>query len=166
MATSRLSFSEETNRKLINQFYTAFSAGDADKMVSCYHQDVVFTDPAFGILKGEKAGAMWHMLVERSKGQLQITFDSIEADAYRGSAHWVAEYVFSATGRKVVNRISARFEFQDGLIIRHTDHFEFWRWARQALGWKGWLLGWTNFMQQKMQQQTTRALEKHMRAKK
>lgn len=162
MAASSLCFSESSNHELIHRFYTAFSSGDADNMVACYHADVVFTDPAFGTLKGEKAGAMWRMLVERSKGQLQISFDSIEADASRGSAHWVAEYVFSATGRKVVNRISAEFEFKDGLIFRHTDHFDFWRWSRQALGWKGLVFGWTPWMQKKVQHQTNRALEKYM----
>lgn len=156
----------ESNEATIRRFYDAFSAANPDQMANCYHRDVVFSDPAFGRLQGEKVPAMWRMLLERSKDQLQISCDSIEADASRGSARWVAEYVFSATGRKVVNRISARFEFQDGLIIRHSDHFDFWRWSRQALGWKGLLFGWTTWMKKKVNQQTNRALEKYMRAKK
>ena len=40
----------------------------------------------------------------------------------------VATYTFSATGRTVVNRIRARFDFRDGKIVRHVDSFDLWRW--------------------------------------
>ena len=62
--------------------------------------------------------------------------------ATTGRAHWVATYTYSATGRPVENRIDATFEFRDGRIVRHRDRFDLYRWARQALGPKGLLLGW------------------------
>jgi hypothetical protein len=43
----------------------------------------------------------------------------------------------------VVNDIRATFRFRDGLIADHRDVFDFHRWARQALGPSGLLLGWT-----------------------
>ncbi len=52
---------------IIEKFYTALNNSDGPTMVSCYHDDVVFKDPAFGILKGERAKAMWLMLCEVSK---------------------------------------------------------------------------------------------------
>ena len=67
-----------------------------------------------------------------------------------GRAHWDARYTFSATGRKVLNRIDASFEFRDGLIVRHVDRFPFWTWARQALGAPGLLLGWSGFLRAKV----------------
>jgi hypothetical protein len=42
-----------------------------------------------------------------------------------------------------VNDVHASFRFADGLIIEHRDEFDFYRWARQALGPMGLLLGWT-----------------------
>ncbi|MCB9298566.1 MAG: hypothetical protein H6559_36450 [Lewinellaceae bacterium] len=39
----------------------------------------------------------------------------------------------------------ASFQFRDGKIIRHTDRFGFYRWARQAFGIPGLLLGWTGW---------------------
>ncbi len=51
--------------------------------------------------------------------------------------------MFSQTGRPVVNDVQATFRFQDGLIAEHHDDFDFHRWARQALGLPGLLLGWT-----------------------
>jgi len=43
------------NKELIQQFYTSFAKGDANGMVGCYADDVVFEDPAFGTLHSERA---------------------------------------------------------------------------------------------------------------
>ncbi|MGH2565783.1 MAG: hypothetical protein ACRDE5_14800, partial [Ginsengibacter sp.] len=72
--------------------------------------------------------------------------------------HWEAWYTFSKTGRKVHNIIDAQFEFKDFKIIRHTDSFNLHKWASQALGWKGWLLGGTKFFATKINAQTCRSL--------
>lgn len=130
-------------------------------MVSHYGPEIIFQDPAFGELKGEDARNMWRMLIERSKGSLKITFNSVKADDRTGKANWIAEYTFAQTGRHVINKIAAEFEFQNGKIIRHTDYFDLWKWSRQALGWKGYLLGWTSFMQKKIQKQTNGLLRKY-----
>jgi ketosteroid isomerase-like protein len=154
-----------TNAELITHFYQSFANADAEGMVSCYHDSVQFQDPAFGILKGEDAKNMWRMLLGRNKGNIRITFSNVKATEKTGSANWVAEYVFSATGRKVVNIISAEFEFADGKIIKHTDTFDIYKWTKQALGLKGYLLGWTAFMQGKIQQQSGALLKKYTEKK-
>jgi hypothetical protein len=41
----------------------------------------------------------------------------------------------------VTNHVGAQFRFRDGRIVEHTDSFPFWRWARQALGPAGVVLG-------------------------
>jgi hypothetical protein len=71
----------------------------------------------------------------------------------------VARYLFSQTGRTVVNRIEARFVFRDGLIAEHHDTFDLWRWSRQALGFKGVLLGWTPFVQRAIRAQARKGLD-------
>lgn len=148
-------------KALIDKFYTAFSKLDADTMASCYHPDVVFYDHGFGYLKGSRAGNMWRMLCENQKGKgLQVSHSNVVADDLKGAADWEAIYTFSKTGRKVHNRIHAEFEFKDGLIIKHTDHFNLHVWAGQALGWSGKLLGWTRFFRKKLQAQTSRMLDK------
>ena len=79
------------------------------------------------------------------------------------SAHWEPTYVFSATGRVVHNIIDAEFEFDDaGLITRHTDRFDFWRWARQALGAPGLLLGWTPLLRARVRTQAAANLKRFM----
>lgn len=148
----------QDNKQLIETFYTAFQQRNHAGMIACYHPDVHFSDPAFGDLHGKRAMAMWHMLCERGK-DLQISFDNIDANEQSGQAHWEAIYTFS-TGRNVHNIIDAAFTFADGLIVRHADSFDFWRWARMALGSTGLLLGWSSFMQKKVRETAVSGLNK------
>src|SRR5688572_14968330 len=113
--------------EIITDFYNAFARANAEGMVKYYSDDIVFSDPAFGELKGERAKNMWRMLIQRSKGEIKITFNDIQANDKTGSAQWRAEYIFAQTGRKVINNIHASFEFNDGKIIKHTDHFNLWK---------------------------------------
>ncbi|MEI6621659.1 MAG: nuclear transport factor 2 family protein [Actinomycetes bacterium] len=138
--------SESPNAELIATFYQAFDDHDADTMVACYAPDVVFTDPAFGELRGEQAADMWRMLIA-SGTDLRVKASGIRAAATVGSCHWDADYTFSLTRRKVHNSVDATFEFRDGLIVRHTDDFDFRTWAGQALTPVGGLLAWTPFVQ-------------------
>ena len=150
-----------TNEQLIHKFYSAFSKADANTMCECYHNDIQFQDPAFGILHGNDACRMWKMLIEKSKGNIKIEFSDIKADDYRGSAKWIATYNFSKTNRKVVNEIQAEFQFLNGLIVKHTDSFDVWKWAKQAFGFKGLLLGWTGYMQKQIQKQANISLKNY-----
>ena len=150
-----------THQELINEFYQSFSRLDAESMASCYHKDVVFQDPAFSILKGMHAGNMWRMLCQSQKGKdFTVEFSNVKASDQSGSAHWEAKYTFSKTGRKVHNSIDATFEFSDGKIIKHTDDFDLKKWAKQAMGLKGALLGGTGFFKKKLQKQTNGMLAK------
>ncbi|GAB3263720.1 nuclear transport factor 2 family protein [Chitinimonas naiadis] len=150
--------------QLIERFYTAFQQKDWATMAACYHPEVQFGDPVFPDLRGPEPGAMWRMLLE-SATSLQVSFSEVSGDAGQGSARWEAVYPFSQTGRNVHNRISASFEFKDGLIYRHRDVFDFWAWSRMALGTSGLLLGWTPLLLNKVRktagQRLQRFVEKH-----
>ena len=146
------------NEQLIQRFYSAFQKRDAAGMVACYDPQVQFSDPVFTNLKGARAAAMWTMLCERGK-DLKIEFRDVRADDTTGSAHWDAWYSFSGTGRQVHNSIDASFEFRDGRIMRHSDRFDLYRWARQALGLPGVLLGWTPLVQNKIRAMAAKSLD-------
>jgi hypothetical protein len=130
-------------------------------MNACYHAEVVFSDPAFGILKGYEVTSMWQMLCERGK-DLEINFRDVQADGEKGSAHWEARYTFSKRRRRVHNMIEATFVFKDGKIIRHADKFSLWRWSSQALGLLGTFLGWTPFVQSAIRKEARQGLENYM----
>lgn len=148
----------QAHHALITRFYQAFQQLDAQAMAACYTDDVLFSDPVFGQLRGQDVGDMWRMLTSRAK-DFTLTFDQVQADAQRGSAHWVATYVFSQTGAIVVNDIQARFVFRDGKICEHHDRFDVWRWSRQALGIKGVLLGWTPLVKNAIRAQAEKGLK-------
>ena len=144
---------------LVRDFYAAFARHDAEAMARCYHADVFFTDPVFPALRGQDAGDMWRMLLSRAK-DLEVTLDEASADDEGGRAKWTARYTFTKTGRPVINRVDAMFAFRDGLIVRHFDSFSFWRWASQALGPMGKLLGWSLPIKWKVRKDAAAALEK------
>ena len=143
----------------IREFYEAFARHDAEAMARCYHPEVLFSDPVFPRLKGREAGDMWRMLLSRA-ADLEVTLDDVTGDADGAVAHWTARYTFSRTGRKVVNRIRGMYAFREGLICRHFDHFSFWRWASQALGPVGVVLGWFAPLKWKVRRDAARSLER------
>jgi len=150
------------SQALIEKFYVAFSNGDAGGMVSCYHDEVTFTDPAFGTLHGDRAKAMWRMLLSNTESDLTVHYFDIEAKGDRGSAKWLAKYFFGSKRRLVINEVSAAFTFKDGKIFTHVDDFDMWRWTRQALGMAGTFMGWTGYMRRKVQATTNSRLDKFM----
>src|SRR5436189_5176354 len=105
-------------------------------MAACYAADAHFWDPVFQDLHGDEPGQMWRMLTGRAP-DLRVELVEHNATADAGSAHWIARYTFSQTGRKVVNDVHATFRFENGLIADHRDEFDFTRWARQAIGLPG-----------------------------
>lgn len=166
-----MSHSAASNKALVEKFYAAFAEGNAKIMQSCYHESIVFQDPAFGVLVGKNAGDMWEMLLsgprldDDGNKTLLIEFSDVVTTESTGSALWVARYKFSATKRSVVNRVKATFEFKDGLIIKHTDVFKFWTWSSQALGCSGYTLGWTSCLKNKVNKQANEKLEKFVAKK-
>ena len=145
------------NAELIHTFYQAFQRLDAEAMATCYSADVRFSDPVFVGLQGREAGDMWRMLCTRA-ADFSLTYGEVAADDRRGSAQWVATYTFSQTGRTVSHAIRAEFVSGAGRIVEHRDHFDLWRWSRQALGLKGWLLGWLPAVQGAIRAQARRGL--------
>jgi ketosteroid isomerase-like protein len=127
------------NAQVISELYAALNRHDGDAMAKLYDPEGRFHDPAFGELTGAEAGDMWRMLAGRAT-DLKVELAEHEADGDQGTAHWIATYTFRGD-RHVVNDIHAKFRFRDGKIAEHEDSFSFWRWARQALGPAGLVLG-------------------------
>ena len=102
------------------------------------------------------------MLLTRGK-DLTLEFKDVWSDGNKAGATWIATYTFSATGRKVTNQIKATFEIEQGKIIKHTDAFSFYKWARQALGMPGLLLGWSPALKNKIQQTAKNNLQEFIK---
>ncbi len=154
------------SRKTIETFYAAFARLDGAAMAACYAEDARFDDEAFSLAGRHEIGGMWSMLCEAVKAKGRDVWKLDVSAVTDDSAHWEAHYRFSATGRMVHNIIEAKFEFNAaGLITRHRDSFDFWRWARQALGAPGMLLGWSPFLRGKVRAQAASNLKKFLAQK-
>ena len=150
---------------LVRSFYAAFQRRDHRAMAACYAPDAEFHDPVFTDLAGWRVGAMWRMLCERAT-DLRIELPSVHALPPRRSRRTGKPGTPSPrpVGRCTI-AWTASFLFRDGKIHRHTDVFDLYAWARQALGMKGLLLGWAPPVQRAIRAQAARALnayiEKH-----
>lgn len=147
-----------TNADIVSKFYAAFQQLDYQTMNSCYSDDIVFSDPAFGLLRGDEVKHMWEMLCKTAK-DFTLSFSNIQLlDDEYATCNWIATYTFSKTDRKVINNIKAFMLLKDGKIIEHSDAFKLSKWAAQALGIKGVLFGWTGFMKRRIQQNARKNL--------
>jgi len=151
--------------ELIQKFYQSFKDKNIPAMLECYHDEVEFSDPVFINLKGNAVKAMWAMLIERGT-DLQISYKNISANEKKGSADWTAMYTFSKTNRKIINNIHAKFKFKDGKIIEHRDKFSLWKWAGMALGFPGYLLGFTPMITNQIKSDAEQSLKLYMKRKK
>lgn len=150
----------DVNVETMRSFYEAFSRKDAEAMNAQYHQDIMFSDPAFGVLEGEEVRRMWRMLCSGAK-DFKLEFGPVNdrGDNYY-TCEWKASYLFSATGNRVVNKAKGFMKIENGKITEHSDAFRFYVWARQAFGLRGWLLGWTTFFQRRVRSRIREKLQK------
>ena len=128
----------EETREVLTRFYDALSRRDGETMASLYSPDASFEDEIYR-LRGEDVGKMWRGLMSRAK-TLTVSYTIAKAGAGDGTVEWTARYEYPGGG-PVVNVILSELELAGGKIVRQRDRFDFPRWAAQALGTKGKLLG-------------------------
>lgn len=153
------------SRTTIETLYAAFARLDGHAMQACYAEDARFDDEVFALRGRREIGGMWRMLCDatNSRPDAKAHWRLEVSGITERSAHWEAHYLFSATGRAVHNVIDAEFEFDaQGLIRRQRDHFDFWRWSRQALGAPGLMLGWTPMLRNKVRATAASNLSKFL----
>jgi hypothetical protein len=144
---------------VIERLYAALGRRDHFTLAACYTPTARFSDPVFPGLTGPRIGLMWRMLCERA-GDLRVECGPVRVEGDTACTEWQAWYTYSLTGRPVHNRITAAFTLKHGLICRHYDTFDLYRWARQALGVKGVLLGWSPLVQRTIRARAALALER------
>ena len=153
------------SKETITRLYAALARLDGAAMQACYAPDAEFDDPAFSLRGAAQIGGMWRMLCSATQAKGRDVWRVELGNITDHSAHWEAHYRFSVTGRTVHNSIDTQIECgPDGLIRRHRDTFDFWHWARQALGAPGLLLGWTGFLRRKVRLQAAANLARFLAA--
>jgi len=144
------------------RFYEAFMVRDHYTMGLLYAEHASFSDPVFPLLNADGARLMWKMLLSRAE-DFGIEVKILEDSPTQASVDWIAHYTFSATGRKVVNRVHTEMTISLGKIVRQVDRFSLWRWSSQALGTRGLLLGWTPVVRNRIRAQAAQSLREYAR---
>ena len=150
------------HKELLQKFYNSFSEGNAKGMIDCYHENITFHDPAFGTLRGKRAKAMWELLLSKKDNNASLCYKILEVNDKHAKVNWTAHYKYGPKKRKVVNNVTANFEFKEAKILKHTDDFNLWTWSKQALGTSGYLLGWSSYMRDQIQQKTGNLLNSYI----
>ncbi|RCG29418.1 nuclear transport factor 2 family protein [Sphaerisporangium album] len=153
------------HQRLLHDFFDAFTRGDSDAMGRCYHPQISFGDPLYPELEGrERVVGMWRLMIVRTRG-VEVSARDIVAGEHTGAAHWTASYVLRENGRRVLNEVDAEFRFEDGLIVRHHDVFDFRRWCKMAFGVPaGVVLGWTPALRRGVRDHARGRLEEYLRS--
>lgn len=120
-----------TDIQLIKQFLDAYQSLDHNAMAACYGESAQFSDIAFRLQGRKPIHAMWHMICANG---IEVEVQDVKEHAGEVHARIVDTYVFSDTGRPVVNPILCRFQCRDGLILQQIDECDALLWARQAFG--------------------------------
>lgn len=140
------------------RFYEAFMVRDYYTMGLLYANHATFSDPVFPRLTAQGARLMWQMLLSEAE-DLAIDVNVVEDTADRARVDWVARYTFTPTKRMVVNHVHTEMVLAAGKIVQQVDRFSFWRWSGQALGWRGWLLGGTPLVRDKVRAKAAKSLK-------
>jgi hypothetical protein len=142
------------------RFYEAFMVRDHYTMGLLYASHATFRDPVFPKLTAQGARLMWQMLLSEAE-DLELAVNILEDTPDRARVDWTARYTFTPTRRPVINKVHTEMRIAAGKIVQQVDDFSFWRWSGQALGWKGWLLGATPLVRDKVRARAAKSLKEY-----
>ena len=146
--------SEET-RAALTHFYDSMARRDGEAMARMYALAATFEDPVFR-LTGPDIGKMWIGLMRRAR-EFSIAYTIAQAGRGWGTVELTARYLYGGR-RPVTNVILSELKLEGGLIVQHVDQFDFTRWAAQALGTPGRLLGRFEFFRRAVSRKAARGL--------
>lgn len=148
------------NDAVVHDLMAALARHDVEGLERCYHPDVSYGDPMFPELEGrDRVLALWRMVFDRTTG-LRVAHRAVTTDKYRGSAACVFTYVIAESGREIETRTEALFHFEDGLIVRHHNEYDFRHWSKVVLGRPtGLISGWTPRLRDSIRSGARKALQ-------
>ena len=148
------------NEKTIHQFFKALENRDYKTMQNCYEKSAVYNNQVMGLLDFGSTKAMWQQMCT-SLTNLETSYTTIqELDEEYATCLWEEQYINN--GKLISKKNKAYFRFENGLIIEHTDGFNFYDWCKQTKGVVGWLFGWSTFMQKRIQKKARTSLINYM----
>jgi len=149
-----------TNIEIIELFFAAFGNLDHQGMNAQYSDDILYSDPLFGMLEGQQVRDKWIMVCKGIR-ELRLTIvKTAEIDHEYATCQWKASWFPADSKRQIFLEGKSFMRFAEGRIIEHSDGFSLTKWIAQAYGIRGQLFGWLHFMKRKVQRQHRERLER------
>ena len=146
------------NVELIENFTRPSLAATMPACSRCYDPAVDFADPVFTVQANvhTPCGTCSSAEARPSRSPSTRFKPTTQVEARTGKR----SIIFRRPKRPVLNIIDAEFKFRNGKIYWHRDHFDFWKWSRQALGTSGMLLGWSPILHNRVRKTASANLDK------
>ena len=100
-------------KEIAIKFYDAFASADVETLKKLYDEKLIFNDEIFVGLNYEETIKMWSSLLIGNK-DMSIKYTIKEYSENKVKVEWIADYLFSASRRKVRNVIIANMEIENG----------------------------------------------------
>ncbi|WP_300601123.1 nuclear transport factor 2 family protein [Niabella sp.] len=154
-----------TNIEIIDLFFTAFKNLDHQAMNALYSDDIVYSDPLFGMLEGEEVKDKWEMVCNDIRDFRLTVIKTEEIDHEYATCQWKATWISSLSKKQIVFEAKSFMRFSGNQIIEHSDGFSLTKWIAQAYGITGQFFGWLNFMKRRVQRNYQQRLQQFSNTK-
>lgn len=129
----------EGNVALLRSYPALWSAQEVERIIALFTEDCCYEDVVLGwVHRGKGELREFAMKVFAILPDFRIRYTSHFATDSWGAAEWVIDATFTGEfegeqihGKKVQYRGSTIFEFQNGLISRNSDYWDYAVWMRQ-----------------------------------
>jgi len=139
------------NKNVITGLYNAYKERNPELMASFYTEDASFKDEIFGEVTGQEIPKVWEV-VHSTTSNFYLYFHIVNVNKNLATVNSQLSYTFKHTGRKIDISITSIFRFENGKIRHQVDEYSLWKWASQAFGVSGFLLGWNPKFKNKIRQ--------------
>ncbi|KAH8923203.1 hypothetical protein BT69DRAFT_1262631 [Atractiella rhizophila] len=157
----------DEQQKTIEKYQSSHASLDWEGMSSCLSPTYTFSDPAFPDLDERMSKGMWCMFLENRETNKMVV--KCGPATKTGENTWEYDYSvdYVLNSRPILNHMHATLTLSPStnLITKQVDHFDFYAWARQALGVSGYLLGWTEMVKGQVRTRAKGRLEGFLKKK-
>ncbi|MBO9619550.1 MAG: nuclear transport factor 2 family protein [Niabella sp.] len=153
------------NIEVITAFFEAFERLDYGQMNDLYVDDIIYSDPLFGLLQGPAVKDRWELICTSVKDFHLTIFKTEAIDGEYATCSWQVDYFSVRLHKQIVFSAKTFMKIVDGAITEHSEGYNLTQWIGKAYGLKGRLFGWTNFMKRKVQKEQLQALERFSKSK-
>lgn len=146
--------------EIVKEFYEALNKRDYKIVNGLYHSEAKYRDEIFDF-NGIEIHALWYNAT-LPEMDISVKLESIREEGDKVITEWEMRYTLDIIKRRINLKEKGVFEFKDEKIYRHTDTYDFWAWCTQAFGAIGRVMGWSNWLRNRVRNQARKSVLTHL----